>query len=87
MARRKRKNAGDAAGLVMLLLVLGVPAVAILVVLSAAVHNGALLVSLLAGGTALLIWRSGARPRRWLTPRDARRGEEAPRGRHSRPAS
>jgi Flp pilus assembly protein TadB len=61
MARRRHKNSGDAARFVMLLLVLGVPAVAIFAVLSAVVHTRLLLVLLLAGGTGLLIWRSGQR--------------------------
>jgi hypothetical protein len=61
MARRRRKTTGNAAKLVMLLLVLGVPTLAIFAVLSAVVHTRLLLVLLLAGGTGLLIWRSGQR--------------------------
>ena len=61
MARRRRKNTGNAARLVVLLLVLGVPAVAIFAVLSAVVHTELRLILLLAGGIGLLIWLSAQR--------------------------
>jgi Flp pilus assembly protein TadB len=61
MAKRKHKNTGNAARLVMLLLVFAVPAVAIFAVLSSVVHTRLLLVLLLAGAAGLLIWRSGQR--------------------------
>jgi Flp pilus assembly protein TadB len=61
MARRRRKNTGNAARLVMLLLVFAVPAVAIFAVLSSVVHTRLLLVLLVAGGAGLLIWRWGQR--------------------------
>ena len=61
MARRRRKNTGSAARLAVLLLVLGVPAVAIFAVLSAAGHTRLLLVLLGASGAGLLIRRSGQR--------------------------
>jgi restriction system protein len=75
MARRRRKDAGDAAGLIVLLVVVGVPAVAIFAALSVLAHNPLLLVLLLGGGTGLLIWRSGARHKRWQALQEARRRE------------
>jgi len=75
VAKCRGKNAHDATGSMVLLMLLGVPAAVAVCLLAALARNPVLLVLMLAGGVGLIFWRSNVQGVRWRRLEEARRRE------------